>query len=146
MNVQGDPYLIEYNCRLGDPETEVVLPRLKNDLVELILNMHEGTLSHITVQPDELAACTVMLVSAGYPGSYEKGQAITGVANTQGGIVFHAGTTMKDQVLRTNGGRVLAVTAYGATLQDAVTKSYQIASTIHFADKYYRKDIGYEFI
>ncbi len=145
INVGGDPYVIEYNCRMGDPETEVVMPRLENDFVEMLVKMGEGKLNEITVQHDKRAACTVMLVSEGYPGSYPKGRVMTGFDKVQGSTLFHAGTANKDGEVVTSGGRVIAITSYGNTIQDALATSYQNAERIEYAGKYYRRDIGYEF-
>jgi phosphoribosylamine--glycine ligase len=145
INVGGDPYVIEYNCRMGDPETEVVMPRLENDLVELILMMHENRLNEVEVKHDKRAACTVMLVSEGYPNSYPKGKVMTGFDNAKGSILFHAGTANKDQHVVTNGGRVIAITSYGDTLKDALATSFENAKHVEYEGKYYRKDIGYEF-
>lgn len=146
INVEGEPYVIEYNCRMGDPETEVVMPRLENDLVELMVATHEGTLDSIIVQHDTRAACTVMLVSDGYPGDYEKNKEMTGLKNTTGSLLFHAGTTLQDGKVLTNGGRVLAVTSYGTDIKSALEQSYKNAAVIDFEGKNYRKDIGYEFV
>lgn len=146
ISVNGDPYVIEYNCRMGDPETEVVMPRLENDLVELIIKMHESRLNEATVQHDKRAACTVMLVSEGYPGSYPKGKVMSGFDKNNGSILFHAGTAAKDHNIITNGGRVLAVTSYGNNLNDALRTSFENAQHIEYEGKYYRKDIGYEFV
>ncbi|HRO42631.1 MAG TPA: phosphoribosylamine--glycine ligase [Flavipsychrobacter sp.] len=145
ISVNGDPFVIEYNCRMGDPETEVVMPRLQNDLVELLTAMHEETLDTITVQHDERAACAVMLVSEGYPDSYEKGKVMMGFEQVQDSILFHAGTTTKDSNILTNGGRVIAITSYGENIKDALAKSYANAEHILYEGKYYRKDIGWEF-
>lgn len=145
INVAGDPYVIEYNCRMGDPETEVVMPRLKSDLVEMILKMNEGKLNEYTVEHDERAACTVMLVSEGYPGSYAKGKVMTGFENVEGSTLFHAGTTHKNGDTVTSGGRVIAITSYGNTIQDALAASYKNAEKVQFEGKTYRNDIGYEF-
>lgn len=145
INVGGDPYVIEYNCRMGDPETEVVMPRLENDFVELLVKMGEGKLNEITVQHDKRAVCTVMLVSEGYPGSYPKGRVMTGFDKVHGSTLFHAGTANKDGEVVTNGGRVIAITSYGNTIQEALATSYQNAERIEYAGKYYRRDIGYEF-
>lgn len=146
IEVNGAPFVIEYNCRMGDPETEVVMPRLENDLVELILAMESKTLNRITIQHKPQAACTVMLVSQGYPESYEKGKAITGFDAVENSIVFHAGTAAKDGQVVSNGGRVIAVTSYGTGLEDALQQSYENASKIQYEGKYYRKDIGWEFL
>ena len=146
INVKGEPYVIEYNCRLGDPETEVVIPRLENDLVELILSMSEGKLNEVTVRHSTKAAGTVMLVSGGYPGNYQKGKYMSGFEKVKGSLLFHAGTTNKDHHVLTNGGRVLAVTSYGDNLQQALQKCYENVDHIEFDGKYYRTDIGWEFV
>lgn len=145
ISVKGEPYVIEYNCRMGDPETEVVMPRLENDLIELIVKMHENKLDEVTVQHDKRAACTIMLVSEGYPGSYPKGRVMTGFDKVNGSIAFHAGTATKDGETVTSGGRVIAITSYGVTIQDALTTSYENAAHIQYEGRYYRTDIGYEF-
>lgn len=143
--VEGNPFVIEYNCRLGDPETEVVLPRLKNDLVELFQALASGQLSETTIEEDERSAATVILVSGGYPGDYEKGKAITGLENSSDSMVFHAGTRLNESgVLVTNGGRVLAITSYGKTFHEALAKSNERAQQIQFEGKYYRRDIGFD--
>lgn len=146
INVNGEPYVIEYNCRMGDPETEVVMPRLQNDLVEMILKMHEQKLDELTVRHDPRAACTVMLVSEGYPGNYPKGRPLSGLSKAEGSLLFHAGTIEKEGTVLSNGGRVLAVTSYGDTIKDALAQSYANAAIVDFEGKYYRKDIGYEFL
>lgn len=146
IKVDGEPVVIEYNCRLGDPETEVVIPRLKNDLVSLILAMNEGKLNEIVVDIEPQAAATVMLVSEGYPGNYEKGKNITGLDTVTDSIVFHAGTKQEDDRVVSNGGRVLAVTSFGNHIQDALHTSYTQIEKIAFEGKAFRKDIGYEFI
>lgn len=146
IEVGGEPYVIEYNCRMGDPETEVVMPRLENDLVSLILAMADKKLDTVRIQHNSQAACTVMLVSAGYPESYEKGKAITGLNDIKDSIIFHAGTAMKDDQLVSNGGRVIAITSYGQDLAQALQQSYRNAEKISFEGKTYRSDIGWEFL
>lgn len=145
IKVQGEPYVIEYNCRMGDPETEVVMPRLENDLVELILKMNEGKLNEVAVQHSPKAAGAVMLVSEGYPGDYPKGRVMDGFEKVKGSLLFHAGTAHKDGGIVTNGGRVIAITSYGETIQQALAKSYENAALVDYDGKYYRKDIGWEF-
>lgn len=145
INVAGDPYVIEYNCRMGDPETEVVMPRLQNDLVELILAMQQQELDKVTVHFNPKAAATVMLVSGGYPGDYDKGKEISGLDEVTGSLAFHAGTGRKNDITITSGGRVLALTSYGDTLEQALEASYKNAALVQFENKYYRRDIGYEF-
>ncbi|MBK7871165.1 MAG: phosphoribosylamine--glycine ligase [Saprospiraceae bacterium] len=144
INVNGDPYVIEYNCRMGDPETEVVFPRLKTDLVALMQAMCEGRLSEIEIEEDERAAATVILVSGGYPDAYEKGKMITGLEQVEGSIVFHAGTKSMGNQIVSNGGRVLAITSYGKDFHEALQLSYKNAEKIQFNNKYYRKDIGFD--
>lgn len=146
INVEGSPYVIEYNCRMGDPETEVVMPRLENDLVDLILKMNKHELGSVIVQHKPQAAATVMLVSQGYPGNYEKGKIISGIQDTVNSLIFHAGTKKSDGNVVTNGGRVIAITSYGDNLQDALKQSYLNASIIRYEGINYRKDIGYEFL
>lgn len=146
INVGGDPYVIEYNCRMGDPETEVVIPRLASDLVELIVLMHEGKLDEANAEFTKEAAATVMLVSEGYPDSYEKGKAMTGLDNVKDSMLLHAGTAHKDGQIVTNGGRVIAITSLGDSISDALKTSYRNAEEINYEGKYYRKDIGYEFL
>ena len=145
IKVDGEPYTIEYNCRMGDPETEVVIPRLKNDLVSLLIKMGEHKLNEVKVEHDPRATATVMLVSGGYPSEYQKGKVITGIEQVTGSIPFHAGTIQKDEKIVTNGGRVIAITSYGKTLKDALAASYKNAELINYNGKYYRKDIGWEF-
>ena len=124
MNVDGNPFVIEYNCRMGDPETEVVLPRIKNDFVKLLVATAKGKLDLITVEEDDRVAVTVMMVSGGYPGNYEKGYEIRGLDKVEDSIVFHAGTTNLDGNIVTSGGRVLSITSLENTIQGAITKSY----------------------
>jgi phosphoribosylamine--glycine ligase len=149
INVQGEPMVIEYNCRMGDPETEVIMPRLKSDLVELLIKLNKGELGTATVELDERAAATVMVVSGGYPGDYQKGKPITLPAEDEipsEVFLYHAGTALSPSgTLVTNGGRVLAVTAMASTIQEAAAKATQIAAKVRFEGSNYRRDIGYEF-
>lgn len=145
IKVNDDPYVIEYNCRMGDPETEVVIPRLENDLVELIVQMHNGELKNTSVKHSSRAAATVMLVSEGYPGSYPKGKVMTGMEQVKNSMLFHAGTAVKDGDVITNGGRVMAITSYGNNIKEALAQSYANEQLINYDGKYCRKDIGYEF-
>lgn len=142
IKVGDDPYVIEYNVRMGDPETEVVLPRISSDFLELLVATAEGNLDQVELQIDPRVACTVMAVSGGYPGSYEKGKQIQGVNRVADAVVFHAGTKISGDEVVTSGGRVLAVTAYGERLADALDKSYQGLGQIRFDGMFYRKDIG----
>jgi len=148
ISVNGDPYVIEYNCRMGDPETEVVIPRLENDIVGLFVAAFNGELDKVTVRVDERSAVTVMAVSKGYPLAYEKGLAIHGLDEKFGkeSLLFHAGTKEKDGSVVTNGGRVLCITSYGHNIEEAVNTSLDMLSYIHYDGMYYRNDIGYEFI
>jgi len=142
--VKGEPYVIEYNCRMGDPETEVVFPRLKSDLVSLLQAIHENKIGQFEIEKDPRAAAAVIVVSGGYPGAYEKGKVISGVAETEGSIIFHAGTKMDGEELVTNGGRVIAITSYGEHFQDALAVSNKNAAIIQFEGKNFRKDIGFD--
>ena len=144
MNVKGDPYVIEYNVRMGDPETEVVIPRIKNDLVDLFEATVDGELDRIELKIDSRSACTVMTVSEGYPGSYEKGFPITGLENIKDSIVFHAGTKNSDKGIVTNGGRVIAITSYGDSMNEALDTSYKNVNEVKFDGKYFRTDIGFD--
>lgn len=144
MNINGQAKVVEYNARLGDPETEVVLPRLKSDLLELFDLTAQGRIKEAQVSFDERTASTVMLVSGGYPEAYEKGKTMTGFDGLNDVIPFHAGTTTNDNQVVTNGGRVIAITAFGHTMEEALGKSYQGARAIHFDKKYFRTDIGFD--
>ncbi len=146
IRVNNEPYVIEYNCRMGDPETEVVLPRLENDLVELLHKTHLQELHTLDIQLHPKAATTVMLVSGGYPEAYEKGKTILGADAIKDSIVFHAGTKMTEAGVVTNGGRVMAITSYGDHFQEALAISNKNATQIHFEGKNYRKDIGLDLI
>ncbi len=143
ISVGGEPYVIEYNCRMGDPETEVVLPRLKNDLVTLFENCAKGTLGRVKIRADKRTATTVFLVSGGYPGDYAKGKAISGLELVKDGIAFHAGTALqKDGTCVTAGGRVIALTSLGKDIPAALRKSNRNAKVIQFEGKNFRRDIG----
>ena len=146
INTPDGPYVIEYNARMGDPETEVVIPRIKSDLGELLWAAGNGELAGKTIEVDPRTATTVMLVSGGYPGDYEKGFEITGADNQNDVLVFHAGTALKDNKLVNTGGRVIACTAYGNSIPDALAKSNQAAASINWSGKNYRKDIGLDLL
>lgn len=144
MNVNGDPKVIEYNVRMGDPETEVVIPRIKSDLLNLFKGISNGTFGEQDFYVDEDVATTIMLVSGGYPESYEKGKGISGLEEVEKSIVFHAGTRKEEDKVLTNGGRVMAITSFGRTIEEALSKSFDNAEKVKFDGKYYRKDIGFD--
>jgi phosphoribosylamine--glycine ligase len=141
--------VIEYNCRLGDPETEVVIPRITNDLLDVLQSISQQRLHEIKIETDIRSAVTIVSVSGGYPGDYEKGKVIDGIEpekDTNDSIVFHSGTIAKDATVVTNGGRVLAITSFGTTIAEAVNKSKERLIDIYFEDINYRRDIGFEFV
>jgi phosphoribosylamine--glycine ligase len=144
IDVDGDPYVIEYNCRLGDPETEVILPRIKSDLVKLMQSAADGTLADTTVEIDDQSCTTVMLVSGGYPAQYDKGYIIKGLDEIDQSILFHAGTKKSENNIVTNGGRVIAVTSLADDYKAALVKSYKAITHIHFDKQYFRRDIGFD--
>ena len=148
IKVGEEPYVIEYNCRMGDPETEVVMPRLKNDLAELFLAVAEQRLDKVKIEMDPRICCTIVAVSGGYPGSYEKGLPITGLEEPlpEDSLIFHAGTRMEKGEVLTNGGRVLCISSFAETVYEAVDKSRDVLEKINYEGIYYRRDIGYEFL
>jgi phosphoribosylamine--glycine ligase len=146
INVNNEPIVIEYNVRMGDPETEVVVPRLKSDLVELFLAVANEKLDEFNLEVDERSATTVMIVSGGYPEDFEKGKVITGLETVTDSIVFHAGTKLENGNVVSNGGRVMAITSYGDNFQEALDKSYKNVSQLHFDKMNFRKDIGFDLI
>lgn len=146
MNVNGQPYVIEYNARMGDPETQVVLPRIKSDLVDLLLAAGKGTIGNVTLETDNRSAVTISMVSGGYPGDYEKGKEIKGLENTGESLTFHAGTKIKGDGVITDGGRVIAMTGMGTDLKNALENAYAGASKLCWEGLYFRKDIGLDLL
>ena len=144
INCGGEPMVIEYNVRMGDPETEAVMLRIKSDFVDLLIGAADGTLSETTVEIDERSAVAVMLVAGGYPGSYEKGKIISGLEKIEDSLVFHAGTAMKNGNICSDGGRVLAVSSYGKNMHEALSCSYRNAQLINFEGLYFRNDLGFD--
>jgi len=144
IKVDDEPIVIEYNVRMGDPETEAVLPRIKSDLLELFQAVGEGKLNEKTLELDPRFATTVMMVSGGYPEAYEKGKVMTGIDTVEDSIVFHAGTKLEGSEVQTNGGRVMALTSFGDTMNEALAKSFANAEKVNFEGKYYRTDIGFD--
>ncbi len=144
INVKGKPIVIEYNVRMGDPETEVVIPRLKSDLVQLFVAVANGNLNELVLEIDSRSAATIMMVSGGYPEDYEKGKVISGIETVTDSLVFHAGTTTFNNEVVSNGGRVLAITSFGNNFDEAIKKSYQNIEKLHFDKMYFRRDIGFD--
>ncbi|MBG0858372.1 MAG: phosphoribosylamine--glycine ligase [Bacteroidales bacterium] len=144
INVDGDPYVIEYNARLGDPESEVIIPRIKSDFYELIEGVVKGDLESRVIDIDDRYVATVMLVSGGYPGSYEKGKTVFGLDLARDCVIFHSGTKLSDNKVITSGGRVLAVSAWGNTIKEAIEGAYKNARRVSFDNMYYRTDIGFD--
>lgn len=146
INVKGEPIVIEYNVRMGDPETEVVIPRIKTDLVSLFEAVAHEKLNEMAIEIDPRSATTIMVVSGGYPEEYEKGKTISGLENIKDSLVFHAGTKEENGQILTNGGRVIALTSFGDNFQEAIKKSYQSIDKLHFEAMYFRKDIGFDLV
>ena len=144
INVDGEPYVIEYNARLGDPESEVIIPRIKTDLFELIEGVAKGDLADRNIEIDNKFVTTVMLVSGGYPGTYDKGKTIHGLENIEGSVLFHAGTKQEEDKIVTSGGRVIAVSSWGSSLKEALGISYRNAGKLEFEGRYFRTDIGFD--
>ena len=146
MNCEGEPYVIEYNVRMGDPETEVVLPRIESDLVSLLVATANGKLNEVELTINPMHAATTVVVAGGYPEEYKKGNPISGLNNLENCIVYHSGTKMIENIIVTNGGRVLAITGISNSLEGAIAKSQKSAKDITFEGKYYRKDIGLDIL
>lgn len=146
ISCEGEPMVIEYNVRMGDPETEAVMLRIQSDFVELLLGAANGTMAEKTIEIDPRTAAAVMLVSGGYPGDYEKGKIISGLDNVKGSFSFHAGTKFKNGNIVTDGGRVVAISSYGNSIQEALACSYKNAQVVDFKGKYYRKDLGFDLV
>jgi Phosphoribosylamine-glycine ligase len=144
MNVNGDPYVIEFNVRMGDPEAEAVIPRIRSDLFDLFEGVAQGNLSERELITDERFVATVMLVSGGYPGTFSKGYPVSGLDSVSDCVVFHAGTKKSEDKIVTSGGRVMAISSWGDTMKEALEGAYKNASRIHFDYKYYRSDIGFD--
>ena len=144
IKVGEKPYVIEYNCRMGDPETESVIPRIENDLVELFVAASQKRLNEVTMKISPKNAATVMIVAGGYPGEYQKGKTITGIDNIRKSIAFHAGTTSEGGVIKSNGGRVIAITSLQDSQFDALQSATADAARIYFDGKYFREDIGFD--
>ena len=146
MNDNGNPNVVEYNVRMGDPETEVVIPRIKSDLLDLFIGVANRTLHEKTFEVDQRIAATVMLVSGGYPEAYEKGKIISGIEAIESSLLFHAGTKQEGTDVLTSGGRVLALTSFGNNIKEALSKSFANAEKVTFDKKNYRKDIGFDLV
>ena len=144
INVDGSPHLIEYNCRMGDPETEAIFPRIKSDLILLFKDLENSNFQNHHIEIDKRYVATIMLVSGGYPGDYNKGKEIRGLNQIQDSIVFHSGTCLEKNIVKTNGGRVIAVSSFGVNMEEALEKSMKNAEKIQFEGKYYRRDIGFD--
>ncbi len=144
ISVKGEPYVIEYNCRMGDPETESIIPRIKNDFLDLLKGINTQSLDEMMIEVDPRFVSSLMLVSGGYPDEYEKGVPINNTDSTEDCLVFHAGTVLRDNLLLTNGGRVLAISCYGSTMEESIQKNLKNAGIINFKGKYFRRDIGFD--
>jgi phosphoribosylamine--glycine ligase len=144
ISCKGEPMVIEYNVRMGDPETEAVMLRIKSDFVELLMGAADGTMAEKTIEIDERTAVAVMLVSGGYPGPYQKGKVISGLDQVENSFAFHAGTSFKNGEVCTDGGRVLAISSYGQSIDEALSLSYKNVQLVDFEGKYYRKDLGFD--